>query len=90
MQRKIPIKIAQILFSAMHITDQKLSFNKFTEIHLPNSNDFWHKTENLSFWLVQCNLWLFQKYTLATGFVIQGLTQAYIYFIIIFKCTRIG
>lgn len=49
MQRKIPIKIAQILFSAMHITDQKLSFNKFTEIHLPNSNDFWHKTENLSF-----------------------------------------
>ncbi len=49
---KILFKVVQMKFTAMHITNQKLSFGIFTvghllnifmEHNLNNPNDFWHK-----------------------------------------------
>ncbi len=66
-------------FLAMHITNQKLSFDIFTVQHLQNifmehPNDFWHKSKINHFDSYNVLLAIATNISLLlmTGFVVQG------------------
>ncbi len=79
---KITFKFVQIKFLAMHITNQKLSFDIFTGGNLPNIfiSDFWHKGKinNFDPYSVFLAIATNIPVRLMTGFVLQG--HIYIYF----------
>ncbi len=62
---KIIFKIVQMKFIAMHITNQKLSFDIFTVGNLLNIFMIFSK-KNLSFWLIRCMFGYCYKYTPTT------------------------
>ncbi len=78
--KKIAFKVVQIKFLAMHITNQKLSFNIFMVGNVQNifmehdPNDFWHKREidNFDPYNVFLAIATNIPQRLKTGFVVQG------------------
>ncbi len=79
---KIAFKVVQMKFLAMHITNQKLSFDIFTVGNLQNifmehdlyPNDFWHKRkiDNFDPYNVFLAIATNIPQRLKTGFVVQG------------------
>ncbi len=68
---KIIFKVVQMKFLAMHITNQKLSFDIFTVENVRNifmEHNFWHKIKIYSFY----NILLAIATNNMTGFVVQG------------------
>ncbi len=80
---KIAFKVVQIKFLAMHITNQKLSFDILTVDNLQNifmehdlyPNDFWHKRkiDNFDPYNVSLAIATNIPVLLMTGSVVQGL-----------------
>ncbi len=83
---KIIFKVVQIKFLAMHITNQKLSFDIFTVGNLLNIfmehdlNDFWHKIKMYNFdsYNVLLTIATNIPVLLMTAFVLQGHIYIYI------------
>ncbi len=79
---KIAFKVVQMKSLAMHIPNQKLSFDIFTVGNLQNifmEHDFWHKRKIDK---IQCIVGYFYKYTRATydlvrKYVILGTARAF-------------
>ncbi len=75
---KIIFKVVQMKFLAMHITNQKLSFDIFTVENLQNifmyPNDFWHKRKIYNFdpYNVLLSIATNIPVLLMTAFVLQG------------------